>query len=114
VLIAVAVVVALLAPIVSPLAGADLWGWLPDHGHATTSLSTMPHEHPWQATHNGATAGGSSNVVFTAGDLLGAPAVPVALVVILVLPMLMQQATRASVPARVDAPRGAPEPPPPR
>ncbi len=118
VLVTSAVLLALMAPVLSPLAGADLWGWLPGHGHATLGGVVAEHTHAWDAeapSGLGASrdaAGG--DLAFTAGDLLGAPAIPVGTVALLVIPLLVGRLVRTPRPARLLAPSFAPEPPPPR
>lgn len=105
-------VVSLLAPVVAPMAGVNLWGWQPDHGHASHSGAMASHAHPWDATSDEARS--SEDVAFTAGDLLGAPVLPVTPITQLVLPRSLQTPVGVPPTARWIAPDGAPEPPPPR
>ncbi|MGE3858207.1 MAG: hypothetical protein AB7G21_14735 [Dehalococcoidia bacterium] len=112
--ITVAVILALLAPIVAPIAGGELWGWLPEHGHASVSGPVGAHTHPWDAPAPAGDAAEDDAPVFTAGDLLGAPAVPVSLVVLLAIPMLVGGAVPQAVRLSVRAPYPVLEPPPPR
>jgi len=113
-MVTVVVILALLAPLVAPIAGGDLWGWLPDHGHASVTGHPGAHTHPWDAASSVAETPGEVGLVFTAGDLLGAPAVPVSLVVLIAIPILVGGAVTSPRPGLVRAPLAAPEPPPPR
>lgn len=108
-LLSLLVVAAVLAPLCAPLWGADLWGWLPDHGHATAGVPAGAHHHPWDAA-----GGGTPGIAFTSGDLMGAPALPVSVIVPLVIPTLPGRAVARPVVIAHISPPPAPEPPPPR
>ena len=109
---------ALLAPSLAPMVGANLWGWLPDHGHASAHGVVGAHTHPWDLdTSRAASAPGHAplaDVGFTAGDLLGAPALPVHRAVLIVIPPLLPALVGIPRTVGVDASPLVPEPPPPR
>lgn len=110
----VLVLLAMLAPMLAPIAGGDLWGWMPDHGHATLGGVLGEHSHPWDAdaAHSGEAS--TDDWVATAGDLLGAPALPITLLALIVVPLLAAHAAPVRAVAWTRAPRSALEPPPPR
>ena len=112
------VVFALLAPVVSPVFGLQLWGWLPDHGHAAASaVVPAAHSHPWDLVedhhHDGAPSR-SIQIAFTAGSIAGAPALPVLAMALLAVPVLLRLLVPTASPLRMSAPTPALDPPPPR
>jgi len=113
-LVTLAVVLALLAPMLSPIGGADLWGWLPDHGHASLDGALAPHSHPWDVQARGAAPSDTSPLVFTAGDLMGGAALPAGLAVLVLIPVLVPLARPVAQRMPVRSEPWIPEPPPPR
>ncbi|MFA7248617.1 MAG: hypothetical protein WC273_03210 [Dehalococcoidia bacterium] len=115
-LVSMLLVAALIAPSLSPALDLDLWGWLPDHGHASLSGVAGAHSHPWDAsaTPESAPRPASQGIVFTAGDLAGAPAIPVMAVAALLIPAMTAVESFAGHAITPAAQRLAPESPPPR
>jgi hypothetical protein len=112
--VAVLVLAALLAPMVAPVAGGDLWGWMPDHGHASLGGVLGAHSHPWDADTAHGDEAATDDWVATAGDLLGVPAVPVTTLALIVVPALAAHAVPVRAEVRAHALLHALEPPPPR
>ncbi|MDO9445484.1 MAG: hypothetical protein Q7K37_09220 [Dehalococcoidia bacterium] len=108
----IVLVFALLAPSLGAALGYDTWGWVPDHGHAALGAVAPDHYHPWDAA-SAATADGE-RVGFTPGGLLGAPALPVLLLVGLLLPVMLTRLVAPRIEVFRLAPLPLPEPPPPR
>lgn len=110
-MVTVLVLFALLAPLVSPVLGTDLWGWLPQHGHVGAG-SMSEHVHPWDSTLDAMPT--EASVRFTAGDLLGAPVVPVAVAVLIAIPLLIGTLVPVARGVSWHAGHVFPDPPPPR
>ncbi|MDP2328341.1 MAG: hypothetical protein Q8M79_09665 [Dehalococcoidia bacterium] len=108
----IVLVFALLAPSLGAAMGYDTWGWVPEHGHVALGAVAPDHHHPWDAAPTGASDGQRLGV--TPGGLLGAPALPVLLLVGLVLPVLLTRLVAPRVEVFRLAPLPLPEPPPPR
>lgn len=109
----VLVLLALLAPTAAPIAGGDLWGWMPDHGHASAGLLGA-HSHAWDADPAHGDDASTDGWVATAGDLLGAPALPITLLALILVPLLAAHAVPVHLGVRVRVAPGRLEPPPPR
>lgn len=116
-LLSILVMLAMLAPTLGSIAGFDLWGWRPDHGHASLRVVLGAHAHPGASADSHAgheTPPAGERIVFTAGDLLGSPTLPVSVIALLALPVLLRLSARPAVVVYMRSRRGMPEVPPPR
>jgi hypothetical protein len=111
-ILAIALSIALLAPVVFPVAGLEMWGRLPDHGHASLNAIDPHHSHPGDPDHHDHDT--VRDVEFTAGSVVGQMALPATIPSGLVLAGPSVRSARLPVVAPRQVPRATPEPPPPR